>query len=118
MSLLNSLKGAIFVNDEKPGQAATAIKTNGAPSPIQQGSQVVGEQNTLVNGVLFKTMMTETLSRNTAFTSLMTTADKLVNVIADPVQRLKAAQSVSGDGRSAQQVADAVNIHLSDLDNI
>lgn len=58
-----------------------------------------------------------TMSRNTPFTALVIASEALIDFIPDPTTRLKAAQKTAGAGRSAKDAADAVAIHLNDVDN-
>lgn len=55
--------------------------------------------------------------RNSAFTQLLSASEKLVDIIPDGALRLKAAFKMAADGRTVQQVAAAVDVHLSDIEN-
>lgn len=117
MSWLNAVKGAIFEEDPNaPNQEMPAAPkgvtitsaniTSG--QPVQMAAPVSPEFVAAIRKAV--------LGRNTALTQLMTMADKLISIIPDPSQRLKAAYATAGDGRTVKQIVDAVDVHLSDVD--
>lgn len=61
------------------------------------------------------TIRAQTFSRNTALTALIKASDELKDFIPDPVMRLKAAYKTAGGGRRPTDIADAVAIHLNDV---
>lgn len=116
MAWLDALKGAVFTDapaPQAPAAAPAALTT--APvagatfsAPINYGPAV--------NADFVAAIKKGTYARNTAFTQLLGAADKLASIIPDQNTRLKAAYATAGDGRSVKQIADAVDIHLSDVD--
>lgn len=123
MSFLQGLRDAVFEADPNAPKAAPA------PAPAVQG-QTPGLTITAsnispgvpmamaapVDATFVGAIKKAVFGRNTALTQLMATADKLANIIPDPSQRLKAAFATAGDGRTVKQIADAVDVHLSDVD--
>jgi hypothetical protein len=115
--MFNSLKNMIFEedpNEVKPAAHAQAAPTftNGQLAPASPGftttPQVSPEFVTAIRKVV--------LGRNTALTQLLGAADKLTTIIPDPTTRFKAAFATAGNGRSVKQIAEAVDIHISDVD--
>ncbi|WP_407306231.1 hypothetical protein [Acinetobacter sp.] len=121
MGLWDKVKGAIIEDD---GKAAVVEGPKGSPQAAQQapdvrttaGSGVTFQPSTSLNQDMVDMIRKQTFGRNTALTALIGAADQLTDIIPDPVMRLKAAQKTAGAGRSAKEFADAVTIHLSDVD--
>lgn len=109
-SITSALKSAIY-EDPNAGKAAPAA------APQAQGMPVSGiaPQN-LQNQAMVAEIKKATFSRNTAFTRVLQAADTLVDVVPDQTMRLKAAFKMAGAGQSGKQVADAVDVHLQDVD--
>src|SRR5574343_471788 len=109
------IKGAIF--EDEPGSAPKAAAPAAAPvaQPAQAGSPVV-YATPGVNMDMVTAIKKAIFSRPTPFTTLMAAADKLSSIIADSNLRLKAAFATASEGRTAKQVADAVDVHLVDVD--
>lgn len=113
--MLNKLKNVLFEQDEK----AKPITTGGPPAPLTAQGAPVAPLGTALpqrDTKMYDAIRASTFSRSTAYTTLMDAADKLSAIIPDPIQRLKAAHVTSNSGRSAQQIADAVSMHLADID--
>ncbi len=112
-NILDSIKGAVFEGEPAatptaPAQAAPQQKSGGAP--------VVYTHTSSINQNMVEAIRKETFSRNTALTQLITASLTLENIIADPAVRMKAAFATSGGGRTPKDIADAVQIHLNDVD--
>lgn len=114
MSWLNKIKGAIYEDGGEESSAPQAAPTGlgaGIPSsnsaaPIQSG----------INQDMVAAIKKATFGRNTAFTQLLAAAEALADVIPDATMRLKAAHKTAGAGRTGRQIADAVDVHLQDVD--
>lgn len=117
----DKLKGALFESDgstpvaEQPAQAPQGAP-QAAPVTRPVGSGMTYVPPAAVNQEMVDAIRKQTFARNTALTALITASDTLVDVIPDPTMRLKAAQKMAGAGRSSKEFADAVTIHLSDVD--
>ena len=112
MSWMNKLKDAVW---EAPPEAAPAaapttasVGTVSAPAPVTLGAAVNADMVAAIRKAVF--------GRNTAFTQLLTASEALADVIPDPTMRLKAAHKTGGAGRTGKQIADAVDVHLQDVD--
>lgn len=111
MSWLNKVKSAVFVDDPA---APPQVKPAPAVVPIAnvQSPVVPQSQNEFV-----PVLQNAVKSRNTAFTALLNTADKMASIIPDSGMRLKAAfATIATDGRGANEVMAAIDIHMSDLE--
>lgn len=111
MTWLNKVKSAVFVDDPA---APPVAKPAPAVAPIAnvQNPAVLQSQNEFV-----PVLQNAVKSRNTAFTALLNTADKMASIIPDPGMRLKAAfATIATDGRGANEVMAAIDIHVSDLE--
>ncbi len=117
--MFKSIKGLLF--EEDPAQAAapqaapaqTAATT--ATIPTQPGQAAAAPIATSPKQAIVEAIRKATMSRNTAYTQLARAADALHDLIPDQVMRLKAAYRTSGAGRTAQQIAEAIDIHLQDV---
>lgn len=113
MGLMDSLRGAIW-NDptatSTPSSTAAAAPVLAA-QPVAGAAPIAPAANQAIIEALQKVIMT----RNTAFTQLLSTAETLKDVIPDPTMRLKAAFKTTAAGRTPQQIADAVDVHMQDL---
>jgi len=120
---LGKIKGALMEEEPpKPGAqppapapAPTAVRgggipTGGAPAPVWQPTPQL-------NQAMYEAIRKATFTRNTALTQLVAASDTLADVISDPVMRLKAAFKMTSGGRKPQEIADAVAIHLNDVDS-
>ena len=112
----NAIKGAIFEDDPAASPttapasqptAATAI----SPTLTSAPSLAAG-----VNPEFVAAIKKAVFSKATALTALVDAADKLNNIIPDPVTRFKAAFATAGSGRTVQQIAAAADIHLADVE--
>ena len=117
-SLFSGLKNAVFESDDsEPAPAAPqAAAPQGQRPATTVGTGVSFTPAVTVNQEMVAAIRKQTFSRNTALTALLNAADQLAAVIPDPVMRLKAAQVGAGANRPAKEFADAVQIHLSDVD--
>jgi chromosome segregation ATPase len=118
MAWYDKIAEAVLIDPNKGDEAAKPA----APAPVMQpiggsvalaGSAYATPQ---VSPEFVAAIRKVVLSRNTALTQLLTAADKLASIIPDPVTRFKAAFATAGDGRTTRQVAEAVDIHLADVD--
>jgi hypothetical protein len=112
MSWLNAIKSAVY---ETPPEAApvaapttASVGTVSAPAAVTLGPVVNTDMVAAIRKAVF--------GRNTAFTQLLTASEALADVIPDPTMRLKAAHKTGGAGRTGKQIADAVDVHLQDVD--
>lgn len=112
MSWLNKLKDAVYETPPEAAQAAApttaSVGTVSAPAPVTLGAAVNADMVAAIRKAVF--------GRNTAFTQLLTASEALADVIPDPTMRLKAAHKTGGAGRTGKQIADAVDVHLQDVD--
>lgn len=110
------LKSLIY--EDQPA-LVPAVQTTPSTQAMTQLSQptVVGtiaQDQTVV--AMTETIKKATFARNTAFTQLLQAGEALADVIPDQVMRLKAAHKTAGGGRTGRQIADAVDVHLQDID--
>lgn len=120
MSFLKAIKSAL-VEDEAGSAPAPAANVAAQQRVVSgQGAQVgatpTATYGTALNPDMVAAVRKATFSRNTALTQLIATAETLADVIPDPVMRLKAAYKTASGGRTANEIADAVRIHLADVD--
>lgn len=115
MSWTEALNKAIWKQPESPQEQATANKSMGVASMTSPGGQASSSIPS-VNADMVAAIKKVTFGRNTAFTQLLTTAEALADVIPDQVMRLKAAHKTAGAGRTGRQIAEAVDVHLADVD--
>lgn len=114
--MLEALKGLgkhIFEDDGKstPAQTANPNTPIGVTATAVTSGAAIPANNEYVG--LLRTALK---SRVTAFTNLLTAADKLATVIPDPNMRLKAAyEMVKADGRGLNELLQAIDIHANDL---
>ena len=113
MSWLNALKEAVYVTppDAAPAAAPTTASVGTVAAPA-----VTVTLGTAVNADMVAAIREAVFGRNTAFTQLLTASEALADVIPDPTMRLKAAHKTGGAGRTGKQIADAVDVHLQDVD--
>lgn len=115
----NKLKS--FVVEDEPGTEAPApaaqpqVQRAGVAPAVGSGMTAFSPSHT-VNQDMVAAIRKQTFGRNTALTALINAADQLVDIIPDATMRLKAAQKTAGAGRAAKEFADAVAIHLNDVD--
>lgn len=120
----NNLKAGfnsvMFEGGDAPAQEQAAPVQQQQPQ-VQRAGGTVGSgisyaPPSALNQNMVDAIRKQTFGRNTALTALIGAADQLVDIIPDPTMRLKAAQKTAGAGRAAKEFADAVQIHLSDVD--
>ena len=90
----------------QPGQLASTTPVSTAPSYVAPQ----------LNEAMVAAIRKATYSRNTALTGLISASEALIDIIPDPVMRLKAAHKTTGAGRSGKEISEAVAIHLNDVD--
>lgn len=114
-SWLDKVQGAIW-EDTKPAAPAPAAQSP-VTAPISSGvpTSPVATYST-VNQDMVKAIKANTLSRKTPYTALLEAADKLANVIPDPITRMKAAYAMVGEQRTVDAIMKAIDIHVSDVD--
>lgn len=115
MSWLNKLKDAVYdAPPESAAQAAPTTASVGASAQPMLATQSFGAP--VVNTDMVAAIRKAVFGRNTAFTQLLSASEALADVIPDPTMRLKAAHKTGGAGRTGKQIADAVDVHLQDVD--
>ncbi len=107
-------KGMIY--DDVAEVPAAAAPAAGIQAMTQLGGQAAGVIHTSLNADMVAAIKKTTFGRNTAFTQLLAASEALADVIPDQVMRLKAAHKTAGAGRTGKQIADAVDVHLQDVD--
>jgi len=118
MGILDKMKSSLFEDDGSepaaPQKVAPAPVTAAAPATRVASSTYT--PGPALNQDMVDKIRNQTMARNTALTALIKAADALADVIPDETMRLKAAQRTAGAGRSGQDIAAAVDIHLNDVD--
>lgn len=120
MSWLDKAKGMLY--DEDPNAVKSAAPTaavglGSLTQPSQPGTPMTSMPMAAgVNPDMVAMIKKVTFGRNTAFTQLLQASEALADVIPDQVMRLKAAHKTAGAGRTGKQIADAVDVHLQDVD--
>ncbi len=117
--MFKSIKGLLFEEDPAQAAAPQAAPAQTAAAavaiPTQPGQAAAAPIATSPKQAIVEAIRKATMSRNTAYTQLARAADALHDLIPDQVMRLKAAYRTSGAGRTAQQIAEAIDIHLQDI---
>ena len=104
---------SFVVEDESPKQPQKQVPQVSAPLGSAPSTAAPAADDKFVQA-----LRTAIKSRPTAFTALLTTADKLANVIPDAATRLKAAYAtVAGEGRDVRSILQAIDIHAQDLES-
>jgi hypothetical protein len=110
--MFDKLKSMLYEDAAPAPQApvapATASVAGSAPIAVTLGPVVNVDMVAAIRKAVF--------GRNTAFTQLLSASEALADVIPDPTMRLKAAHKTGGAGRTGKQIADAVDVHLQDVD--
>jgi hypothetical protein len=116
MGFLDTLKGMVV--EAEPGDAVALPAQGAAPTKAVKpnGAMPTFAPISTLNQAMVDAIRKATFGRNTALTALITASDALADIIPDPTMRLKAAQKTAGAGRGAREIADAVAIHLNDVD--
>lgn len=109
-----SLKGMLYEDTNDAAPAPTQQVKASQAGAMNVTGQVYAATPT-VNQAMVDAIKKVTYSRNTAFTQLIAASETLSDVIPDPTMRLKAAFKTTGAGRTGRQVAEAVDVHLSDV---
>ncbi len=113
-SIGKSLKGMLYEDTGEAAPAATQQANASKARPMGVTGQTFAPMAT-VNQAMVDAIKKVTYSRNTAFTQLIAASETLSDVIPDPTMRLKAAFKTTGAGRTGRQIAEAVDVHLSDV---
>lgn len=108
----DKLKGLVY-NDVPESTQSPATPTSGT---VGAAPASIGSLAQTVNVEMVAAIRKATFNRNTAFTQLLAASDALADVIPDQTMRLKAAHKTGGAGRTGRQIADAVDVHLQDVD--
>ena len=119
MGIWDTIKSAVVETDPATTPPPAAQAPQGAAQPaagVKATTTVSYQPLSSVNKDMVEMIRKQTFSRNTALTALIQASDTLADIITDPVVRLKAAQKTAGGGRGAKEFADAVQIHLNDVD--
>jgi chromosome segregation ATPase len=107
----DKVKGALFEDSSPQAQAATPAKPAPSVTAKVTAAPLVSDNK------FVEALQTAIKNRATAYTALLTAADKLVDIIPDPNMRLRAAYAqVAGEGRGVAQIMAALEIHTSDLE--
>jgi len=114
----DKLKGMVWEEDPNTVKAAPVAKSAPAAQPATGGAPAatIGSFTPGVNPQFVEAIRKGVFSKNTALTQLITAADALAELIPDQMTRFKAAYKTTGNGRSPQQIVQAVDIHLADVD--
>lgn len=98
---------------EEPTQPGKA----GAGVIFASTAQVAPGAPAVLNQEMVKALQLVVTRRATPFTTLEEKANALVEVVPDPVQRVKAAATLlKAEGRTATQIIQAIDAHISDID--
>ena len=109
----DKIKGLI-VEDE--GQPQVQAKQSQVSAPI--GAAPSAGVAPVADDKFVQALRTAIKNRPTAFTALLSTADKLASVIPDAATRLKAAYAtVAGEGRDVRSILQAIEVHAADLES-
>jgi predicted nucleic acid-binding Zn-ribbon protein len=116
--MLGKLKGLIFEEDgssKAPQQPQVATPIGTSPVAATPGAVQAAP---IADDKFVQALRSAIKSRQTAFTALLATADKLANVIPDANMRLKAAYAtVAGEGRDVRSILQAIDVHTADLES-
>lgn len=117
MSLAKKMLGLVWESDSQTQttQQPNSAASSAVPAAIQQpagAAQAPAATNKFVD-----VLRTSIRNRQTAFTALVTAADRLSNIIPDASTRLKAAfATIAGEGRDVRSIIQALDVHAADLD--
>lgn len=107
----STIRGALFEEDPNAAKPQASVANPAVVAAPTNVGTAVSTDNTFVAA-----LRQAIKARASAFTNLLTAADKLSSIIPDPATRLKAAFATVGDGRSPKEVIDAITVHISDLE--
>jgi len=116
--VFNKLKSMLYEDDASapaPAQAPPAQGTSIGTVQMPSSAPSSFGASTL-NADMVTAIRKAVFGRNTAFTQLLASSEALADVIPDATMRLKAAHKTGGAGRTGRQIADAVDVHLQDVD--
>jgi hypothetical protein len=114
--MFSSIKNALFESDDKakPVAPQVAVQPVNPFRPAGGPAAPIPQAVPQLNQAMVDAIRKGTFGRNTALTTLITASEQLADIIPDPVTRLKAAHRTAG-GRDSNQIVEAVNIHLNDI---
>lgn len=107
-----------FDEKEEPEQTAAPVTSQAPPktNPTTPAS-VVASVDSTVDSDIVSTITNAVLTKKTAYTTFVEASSRLEAVIPDETTRMKAAfVTITGDGRSLEQVLQALDMHASDVD--
>lgn len=115
----NKLKSLVIEEDPKDASAKPAQPT---PQGVQQGlpsnqpAFVPQAYQPEVNNQFVDALRTTLKNRSTAYTALLTGADKLAAYIPDQTMRFRASyDQIKTEGRGVKEIAAAIEVHAQDL---
>lgn len=113
---LRGIAGA-FVELEPVAQVEpVAAAAQKAQSPAQNATAFTPSPNAL-NADMVENLTAVSLKRKTSYTTFIEASKKLEAIIPDETQRIQAAfVTVSGEGRTLEQMLQAIDVHVSDVD--
>jgi hypothetical protein len=114
-SLGKSLKGMLYEDSTGGAKPAPTQQAQAANAGAMSVTGQTYAPMPTVNQAMVDAIKKVTYGRNTAFTQLIAASETLSDVIPDPTMRLKAAFKTTGAGRTGRQIAEAVDVHLSDV---
>lgn len=109
-----SLKGMLYEDADGSKPAPTQQAQAAQAGTMGVASKSFAPMQS-INQAMVDAIKKVTYGRNTAFTQLIAASETLSDVIPDPTMRLKAAFKTTGAGRTGRQIAEAVDVHLSDV---
>lgn len=113
----DSLKGMLYEDPQGGAKPAPTQQAQASASMPMSTGGVPFTPMASVNQSMVDAIKKVTFGRNTAFTQLIAASETLADVIPDQTMRLKAAYKTTGAGRTGRQVAEAVDVHLADVDS-
>lgn len=118
MSFLRKVAGAFIELPEETVQPTFPAPTRGAPPmPLPQMPGRPASSST-VDQDMVDILTAVSLKRQTAYTAFIEASKKLEAVLPDENTRIRAAfVTVNGEGRSLEQMLQAIDIHAMDVDS-
>lgn len=112
--MFNSLKSMIFTEDPNQPPAAKPVARPATTEQVASAGQVFQHQP--INDKFVEALRKTVKGRQTAFTSLLDSAETLKAYIPDETTRFRAAfDQIKGQGRTARDIAAAIEVHVQDL---
>lgn len=107
----DKIKGLIVEDEGQPQAKQPQVSAPIGAAPSASAAPVADDK-------FVQALRTAIKNRPTAFTALLSTADKLASVIPDAATRLKAAYAtVAGEGRDVRSILQAIEVHAADLES-